>query len=183
MRSKCKKTEKSDSKCVEQNNLYCGDLSSSSWSLELNKTFSRLFIFVFGILLHTVGQTCLPREGGDFEEKIGVAVNTQGHQEGSDGIKQVGCHHRPECIIWDAEGSRGARMEGPPDVSPLALEGKTQERKQERTEPSSAQSLLFPDGRSFKTCCFPHASQRNDSKKSLNLPSTVINVTTKTHKE
>lgn len=93
--------------------------------------FSRLFIFVLGILLHTVGQTCLPREGGDLEEEIGVAVNTQGHQDGSDCVKQVGCHHHPECIIWDAEGSRGARMEGPPDVSPLALEGKTQEGKQE----------------------------------------------------
>lgn len=94
------------------------------------KTSSRLFIFVFGILLHTVGQTCLPWKGCDLEEKIRVAVNTQGHQEGSDGIKQVGCHHRPECIIWDAEGSHGAGMDRPPDVSPLALEGKTQERKQ-----------------------------------------------------
>lgn len=89
-------------------------------------TSSRLFIFVLGVLLHTVGQTCLPREGGDLEEKIGVAVNAQGHQDGSDGVKQVGCHHRPEGVVWDAEGSRGARMEGPPDVNPLALEEKTQ---------------------------------------------------------
>lgn len=95
-------------------------------------TFSQLFIFVLGILLHAVGQTCLPREGSDLEEKIGVAVNTQGHQDGRDGVKQVGCHHRPECIVWDAEGSRGARMEGPPDVSPLALGGEDAGRENRR---------------------------------------------------
>lgn len=110
-------------------------------------------------------------------------MNTQGHQHGSDRVKQVGCHDCPECIIRNAEGSCGARMEGPPNVSPLALEGETREGKQERTDSQSAQPLLFPNGRSFETCCFPRASQRSASEKSLHLPSTVINIKTKTHKQ
>lgn len=88
-----------------------------------------LFIFVLGVFLLAVWQTGLPGKRGDLEEKVMVAVNTQGHQEGSDSVEQVSCQHRPKNIIWNTKRSSGARMQEAPDVGPLTLE-KT--RKQDR---------------------------------------------------
>lgn len=50
-----------------------------------------------------------------------VAVNAQGHQEGSDSVKQVSCQHRPENVTGDTERSSCARMQEASDVGPLTL--------------------------------------------------------------
>ena len=86
-----------------------------------------LFLFVLGIFLLTVWQTCLPREGGDLQEEIGVTVNPQGHQDGSGSVEQVSCQHTPENLIWDTKWSCGTRMQRSSDVGPLALEGETEQ--------------------------------------------------------
>lgn len=119
--------------------LYYGILTwnSSSWIIRWAVTskgqtrISGLFVFVLGIFLLAVWQTCLPRKGGNLEEEIGVAVNPQGHQDGSGCVKQVSCQHRPENIIWDTKRSCGTRMEEPPDMSPLALGGETESKTED----------------------------------------------------
>lgn len=50
-------------------------------------------------------------------------MNPHGHQGGNRRVEQVRRRHGPERIGGDAERGRGARVEGPPHVGPLALEG------------------------------------------------------------
>lgn len=80
-----------------------------------------LFVFVLGVFLLAVWQARLPREGGNPQEKIGVTAHTQNYQKRSDGIEQIGRQHRPEYIALNAKWDFCVRMEGAPNVSPLAL--------------------------------------------------------------
>lgn len=82
-----------------------------------------LFVFVLGVFLLAVRQTCLPRKGVDLQEEIGVTLNPQGHQDWGGSVEQVSCQHTPERFVWDSERSCGARVEGASDVCPLTLEG------------------------------------------------------------
>ena len=67
-----------------------------------------LFIFVFGVFLLTVGQACLPRERGDLQEEVGVTVDTQSHQDGDQGVENVGHQHTTQRVAGDTERSQGA---------------------------------------------------------------------------
>lgn len=86
-----------------------------------------LFIFVLCVFLLAVWQTGLAGERGDLQEKVMIAVNAQGHQEGSDSVKQVSCQHGPESIVRNTERSSGAGMQEAPDVGPLTLEEEEEE--------------------------------------------------------
>lgn len=51
-------------------------------------------------------------------------MDPQGHQSRGGCIDQISCQHGPESLIWDSKWSCGARVEGPSNVGPLALEEK-----------------------------------------------------------
>lgn len=90
--------------------------------LEIWGRIISLFIFVLSVFLLAVRQTGLARKRGDLEEEVMVAVNAQGHQEGSDSVKQVSCQHRPENVAGNTKRSSCARVQAAPDVGPLTLE-------------------------------------------------------------
>lgn len=82
-----------------------------------------LFVFVLGVFLLAVRQTCLPGKGVDLQEKKWVTLNPHGDQDRGGCVEQVSCQHTPERFVWDSERSCGTRVEGASDVCPLTLEG------------------------------------------------------------